>query len=51
MVITQDEPRRVMWRVCLGMDASLCLHFSGWSVLKQSSHTSVILIVSKMLCP
>ena len=34
-----------------GMDASLCLHFSGWSVLRQSSHTKVILIVSKMLLP
>ena len=34
-----------------GMLASLCRQRSGWSVFKQSSHTSVILMLSKMGCP
>jgi len=34
-----------------GISASLCVHFSGWSVLRHSSHTSVMEMLSNSLRP
>jgi len=34
-----------------GMDASLWRHFSGWSVLRHSSQTRVIFMLSKIALP